>query len=267
MNLKKKLPLKGLIGYRCYMKKKLFYVFGSLILVLLILNIVAMLVIRNFYQDNIPVLAYHIISDNPKDDMEVSTTNFRMQMKYLHDHHFQVLSIDDVIAFKKGEKNFPGKKVAITFDDGSESYYLKALPIMKEYDFPSTNFVITSKINNRGYLSAEQIDKLKEEKLVKLESHSYGLHNREFANSRDYDKYNDDLKKNSQYHFKYYAYPFGISNEEYIKALKENGIEYAFKYAPSHWLNRDEDDYSLSRVPIYNSISYNKFILKLLIKR
>lgn len=249
------------------MKKKFFYIFGCLILVLLMVNITAMFMIKYFYQDNIPILAYHVISDNPSDDMEVSTKNFRRQMKYLHDHHFQVLSIDDVIAFKKGEKKFPGKKVAITFDDGSESYYLKALPIMKEYDFPSTNFVITSKINNPGYLSDEQISKLKEEKLVKLESHSYNLHKREFAKSHDYNLYNDDFKKNSEYHFKYYAYPFGISNKEYIDALKENGVEYAFKYAPSHWMNKDEDDYSLSRVPIYNSTSYNKFIMKLLIKR
>ena len=249
------------------MKKKILY--GSIcgILVLLLINIGMMVLISHSYQDSIPILAYHIISDNPKDDMEVSTDSFRKQMAYLHKHHFRVLSLDEVMQFKKGEKDIKGKKVAITFDDGSESYYLKALPILEEYGFPSTNFIITSKIGSKGYLSQEEIEKLQKNKLVQLESHSYELHHRDIAQSKDYNLYNDDFKKNSDYHFKYYAYPFGISNEEYVRALKDNEIQYAFKYAPSHWMNKEEDNYSLSRVPIYQSTSYNKFILKLLIKR
>ncbi len=249
------------------MKKKLFYIFIIVICFIFLAYFGAKRIINYFYDENIPILAYHVVSDNPKDDMEVSTKSFQKQMKFLHDYHFQVLSMEDVISFKKGEKKYPGKKVAITFDDGSESYYSKALPILKKYGFPSTNFIITSKINQKGYLTTEQIENLKKDNLVRLESHSYKLHNRDIAKSNDYDVYDKDFKYNSDYHFRIYAYPFGISNNEYIKALKDNDFEYAFKYAPSHWLNINDDNYSLSRVPVYNSTSYIKYILKLFIKR
>lgn len=249
------------------MKRKIFYVLLCLLLAISLISICTRIVINHFYDENIPVLAYHVISDNPKSDMEVSTDNFKKQMKYLSTHHFQVLSLDEVMEFKNGNKHFKGRKVAITFDDGSESYYLKALPILKEYGFASTNFIITSRIGQKGYLSEEQVQELKDNKLVNLQSHSYQLHDKNKANSKDYQMYSDDLKQNKKYKFKYYAYPFGITNEEYIKALKDNEIEYAFKYAPSKWLNVHDDNYTLPRVPIYNSTSFIKFVLKLSIKK
>lgn len=224
-------------------------------------------VINDFYDKNVPILAYHVISDDPKSDMEVSTNNFKKQMQFLHDHHFHVMSMKELEDFKKSKDVIKGKKIVITFDDGDESYYTRALPIMEEYHFPSVNFVITSKIGLKNHLTKEQFDELKDNKLVELESHSNLLHHRDKAKSKEYDLYNDDLKSNKEYHFKYYAYPFGITNEEYVSALKDNDIHMAFKYAPSHWMNIDDDDYLLPRVPIYNSTSFFKFILKVLIKR
>ena len=223
--------------------------------------------VDHFYDENIPILAYHGINDDPQDDMEVTSENFEKQMKFLYKHNFKVMSLDEVEEFKMHKKRFKGRKVAITFDDGRESYYTKAVPIMEKYHFPSTNFVITDRIGNKGYLTKEQFEELKKNKLVHLESHSHKLHDHDSARSKDYELYDKDLKKNKDYHFKYYAYPFGISNETYIKALKDNDIHMAFKFSPSHWMNINSDNYTLPRVPIYNSTSYFKFILKVLIKR
>lgn len=249
------------------MKRKEVYIVVLVLLIITIGYFTTQTIINNFYNENIPILAYHVISDKPKNDMEVSTENFKRQMKFLHEHHFQVISLNDVEDFKIHHKHSKGKKVAITFDDGSESYYTKAVPIMEKYNFPSTNFIITERIGNKGYLTEEQIEELKKKKIVSFESHSYKLHDHDSAYSKDYMLYDNDLKKNFEYHFKYYAYPFGISNDEYKKALKDNDIHLAFKYSPSHWLNVNDDDYELPRVPVYNSTSFNKFALKVLIKR
>ena len=249
------------------MKKKIYYVCLSIIIVFILLLVVINRIVAHFYDENIPILAYHVISDYPMNEMEVSTSNFERQMKFLHDFHFRVLSLEEVENYKLGKVKIKGRKVAITFDDGSESYYLKAVPILKRYHFHSTNFVITSKLNTAGYLSTEEYEELKNDDLVDLQSHSHSLHNREHAKCNDYREYYDDLNKNRDYNYKYYAYPFGISNSEYIKALKDNNIQMAFKYAPSKWLNVHDDNYVLPRVPIYNSTSFFKFILKLLIKR
>ena len=248
------------------MKKKVGIVL-VLLLALCFISIGVKSFIDNSYNENIPILAYHIISDNPKNDMEVSTKNFKRQMKFLHNHGFKVMSLDDVEKFKRGEKRFKGRKVAITFDDGWGSYYSKAVPILEEYSFPSTNFIITGQIDKEEYLTSEQISELRKNKLVSLESHSKNLHNKKVAYSEDYQQYDEDFKENKEYNFKYYAYPFGIKNDEYVKALKNNDMKLAFRYAPSHWMNVNSDDYDLPRVPLYNSKSFYKFVLKVLIKR
>ncbi len=224
-------------------------------------------IILGFYNQNIPVLAYHVISDKPKNDLEVSTKNFEKQMKFLYDHNFDVMSLKDVERYKRDKKFTKRKKVVITFDDGDESYYLKAFPILKKYSFPSTVFLITSRIGKKGYITSDELKILKDNKLSDIESHSYNLHNHDAAYSKNYKLYNDDMQKNKDYNFKYYAYPFGINNEVYKKALKDNGFKMSFKFSPSHWLNVNDDDYELPRVPIYNSTSLFKFVMKVLIKR
>ena len=249
------------------MKRKEVLIIASILLIFAIGYFSLEKILDHFYDDNIPILAYHEISDHPKSDMEVTPENFEKQMKFLYNHNFKVMNLDEVEDFKKHKERFKGKKVAITFDDGKESYYTKAVPILEKYHFQSTLFVITDRIDDKSYITKEQFEELKKNKLVFLESHSYKLHDHDSAKSNDYELYDKDLKKNKDYQFKYYAYPYGISNENYIKALKDNDIHMAFKYSPSHWMNTESDNYTLPRVPVYNSTSYLKFILKVLIKR
>ena len=57
-----------------------------------------------------------------------------------------------------------------------------------------------------------------------------------------------------------------ISNDNYADALKNNNYKLAFLYAPSKWSNRDQNDYKITRIPIYKSNSLLKFIIKVIIK-
>ena len=50
-------------------------------------------------------------------------------------------------------KNF----YALTIDDVSESIYLNAFPLLKEYAIPFTLFVNTSLLGTRGYINKEQL--------------------------------------------------------------------------------------------------------------
>jgi len=247
------------------MKKKLKKILLITFFLILILIIGIIIFIKTSFNNNIPILAYHAVVENPQNDMEVSIENFEYQMKYLSDNNYTALSLDEFYEWKKGNIDIKGKKVIITFDDGSESYYENALLILEKYNLKSVNFLINSRINKNGYLSEEDIKVLKENPLVELENHSYNLHNHDNAYGEDYNIYNDDLKKISEKEYQYYAYPFGISNDEYKKALKDNGYKLAFKYSPSKWANKKQDDYEVRRVPVYNSTSKLKFKLKVLL--
>ncbi|MFP3513608.1 polysaccharide deacetylase family protein, partial [Peribacillus sp. SIMBA_075] len=75
--------------------------------------------------------------------------------------------------------------VLITFDDGYESYYTEAFPIMREYGFPSVNFAIAGRIrdvaerkrvNMTTPLSRQQVNEMIASGLADVASHTYSLH-------------------------------------------------------------------------------------------
>lgn len=60
----------------------------------------------------------------------------------------------------------------MTFDDGLESVYRDALPILKKYSIPFCIFVITEKIGQSGYLSEVQLKELDQCHLCTLGAHT-----------------------------------------------------------------------------------------------
>lgn len=244
------------------MKKKL--IIFCILLIIIILSI--FIYINLSFNPNIPVLAYHDVLKNPTNETDVDIDNFKKQMKYLYKHNYKTLSLNEFYDWKNGKK-IKGKKILLTFDDGNESFYTKVLPILEKYNFKATIFVIGSAIDAKGYLSTNQIiDLNKNHKNIDVESHSYNLHIEEAARSNNYDIYNNDMKINSKNNYKYYAYPFGIRNDNYIKALKDNNYKMAFIYSPSKWTNRKQNNYIVTRVPIYKNNSLFKFKIKVSVK-
>ncbi len=82
------------------------------------------------------VLCYHRINelDIDKNCLAVSEENFRSHLKWLKDNYV-LLSADE-------DWNITSKDgVVVTFDDGYEDFYSKALPILKELDVPATVFI------------------------------------------------------------------------------------------------------------------------------
>lgn len=47
--------------------------------------------------------------------------------------------------------------VSITFDDGWESVYTKAVPVLRQYGFHTTQYIITDDFDNPSYLSVAQL--------------------------------------------------------------------------------------------------------------
>lgn len=240
------------------MKKILLIIFTIIVSLFLFINIY----IYNSFNNNIPILAYHDVLKNPVYDTDVSIENFENQMEYLYKHNYKTLSLDEFYDWKKG-KNIKGKKVLITFDDGYESFYTKVVPILEKYDFKAIVFVVENNVDVDKYLSNKQINDLKNNhKNMDVQAHSYDLHIMDKAKSNNYDIYNNDMKKNSNKKYNYYAYPYGMASNNYIKALKDNNYKMAFLFAPGKWANRNQDDYKITRVPVYKPNSLFRFKLK-----
>lgn len=98
---------------------------------------------RRLTRGNVVILMYHgLISNNEQMDAWTLVTedSFEQQMAYLS-KHCEVVSLQQAI--KGNSRSGSRKRAVITFDDGYESNYSLAYPILKKYGFPATIFVAT----------------------------------------------------------------------------------------------------------------------------
>ncbi len=84
-----------------------------------------------------PIFAYHMVDPRFSVGLtRVTPRQFEKQINFLLDHDFQILTISDYLALENREKT-----VAITFDDGYESVFTYAFPILKMLNLPASVFV------------------------------------------------------------------------------------------------------------------------------
>src|SRR5437667_466108 len=90
------------------------------------------------------IFCYHRLVDKIRyPGTEITPAAFEAQMKELKDKGITVISMQDLLAWKRGEKNIPPRCAVVTFDDGWKSQYEVAWPIMKKYGYPFTLFIYT----------------------------------------------------------------------------------------------------------------------------
>jgi peptidoglycan/xylan/chitin deacetylase (PgdA/CDA1 family) len=113
----------------------------------------------------VPILMYHYVSELPADaddvrtDLTISPDLFRAHMEALFYQGYTPISLYDLDnALLTGEQ-LPPKPVVLTFDDGYIDHYTNVFPVLEEYGFTGTFFIITSTADeaNPAYVSWAQI--------------------------------------------------------------------------------------------------------------
>ena len=133
----------------------------------------------------VPVLLYHHlvpggIVENDSGSV-ISVEDFREQMEWLARNGFSTLSLEELAGFVAGEPKAPARSVMITFDDGYDSVYLHAYPVLKTLNLKAAVFLIGSRIGmpahgNRGHLTWEQVKEMQGSGLVEFGSHTFDGH-------------------------------------------------------------------------------------------
>src|SRR5437867_11185161 len=123
------------------------------------------------------IFCYHLLVDKVRyPGTEITPAAFEAQMKELKDRGITVISMQDLLAWKRGEKNIPPRCAVITFDDGYKSQYEVAWPIMKKYGYPFTMFIYTEgvrggSLGGGGAITWEQLADMRDNG-VDIEAHS-----------------------------------------------------------------------------------------------
>ncbi len=115
-----------------------------------------------------PVLMYHYISTPPEDadvyrqDLSVTPEDFRAQMAYLAAGGYTPVSLYDLNMALRWGTPLPPRPVVLTFDDGYRDFYENAFPILQEFGFRATVFVITARLDagDPAYLTWAQTREL-----------------------------------------------------------------------------------------------------------
>jgi peptidoglycan/xylan/chitin deacetylase (PgdA/CDA1 family) len=104
------------------------------------------------------IFCYHRLVDKVRyPGTEITPAAFEAQMKELKDHGITVISMQDLLAWKRGEKNIPPRCAVITFDDGWKSQYEVAWPMLKKFGYPVTMFIYTEGVRGGSLGGGEAI--------------------------------------------------------------------------------------------------------------
>lgn len=138
------------------------------------------------------ILSYHEIADKSEtldSTYAVTPSNFDQQIRWLMENGYHFIGIDDILKYRKSGKTLPNKAVLITFDDGYQSVYANAYPVLKKYRIPAVIALVGSWLQAKEnvdfnkhiiprskFLSQQEIKEMVGSGLVEVASHSYDSH-------------------------------------------------------------------------------------------
>jgi peptidoglycan/xylan/chitin deacetylase (PgdA/CDA1 family) len=107
----------------------------------------------------VPILLYHHIGFSLQGDTVyyVSPDAFDKQMNLLYQWGYRTLSVELLVKAIKEGAELPPKPILLTFDDGSETIYENALPILQRYSFTGVSYIVYNYVGIRNYMNADQI--------------------------------------------------------------------------------------------------------------
>lgn len=195
----------------------------------------------------IPVLCYHQLRNwKPTDsktakDYIVQENDFREQMKMLADSGYHTILPDELYQYLNENTPLPTKPIMLTFDDTDLDQYTLAAPQMKKYGFKGVFFIMTVSLGRPHYMTKDNVKELSDDGNV-IASHTWDHHNVKKYQGQDWvtqiDKPTKKLEEITGKPIKYFAYPFGLWNEQAIPELKKRGFVAAFQLSEK----RDQTD-------------------------
>jgi len=223
---------------------------------------------------SLPILMYHHVKPltGREDQMQIGLTttdqSFANQLKVLRDNGYQTFFAGEIPDLLAGKMLASQQSVALTFDDGYDDFYNFAFPLLKEYQFKATVYIIYNAINAPGYLTENQIKEMVASGLVEIGSHTLDHVDLKKASSAEARRQivlsKNQLEARFKIKVKTFAYPFGYFKPETISLVKTTGYTSAVSVIPGDIQTKD-NLFSLPRLRPKNLMG-EKFKVELLQK-
>ena len=213
-------------------------------------------------------IMYHRFEENKYPSTNIRINDFKSHLEIIKKNEIKFINPSNFE--EELINNIKQRKLLLTIDDGYQSFYEKAWPILKDFKIPFILFVSTREVGKRGYMSWENIREIEKYDFVEIGNHS---HTHEYLIDFTNEEIRKDLtnslnifKKELGKNSNFFSYPFG----EYSTDLKKIVVDLGFKYAfgqHSGVVDQTKNYFEMPRFPInekYGEIERFKTILKTL---
>ncbi len=211
---------------------------------------------------------YHRFEENKYPSTNIRINDFKEHLEMIKMNDIKFVNPANFEEELKINKN--KRKLLLTIDDGYQSFYDKAWPLLRESKIPFILFISTREVGKKGYMSWDNIKEIEKYDFVEIGNHS---HSHDYLIDFTDDEIKNDLKKSINIfekqlgkNSKFFSYPFG----EYSTSLKNIVIDLGYKYAfgqHSGVVDQTKNFFEMPRFPInekYGEIERFKTILKTL---
>lgn len=244
------------------LKNIVFLLFSLILLCLVSVGLYNMTHDRKEREMAVPVLMYHHINETVSDGSNISPQRFKEHMIALKENGYNTITDHELYDYLQENKPLPSNPILITFDDGYQSNYTYAYPILKELGMKATIHLITSRVVDEENLYPLETPKLSWEEVknsqdvFSFQGHTHDAH---FKGKNEKGKLRGfitgtmqiDGKLETEKEFKdrllkdlttskqmieekigkeviAFAYPFGDYTKDTIEVVKKAGYKMAF---------------------------------------
>jgi peptidoglycan/xylan/chitin deacetylase (PgdA/CDA1 family) len=213
---------------------------------------------------SVPVLMYHVINPPPANakfpGLYVPAGEFSAQMQALKAAGWHAVTLDQLQAYwTRGVPLGPGKPIVLTFDNGYQSQFTNAMPVLKRMGWVGDEMIQLDFINltSQGGLSDGQVRGLL---AAGWELDTQGLTHYDLITASPTKLHAEIANARQQLHRRYgvpvdwFAYPSGHYNDTVISALKDAGFLGSMTVIPG-WAARSDDPFRLPRLRVLGGTS------------
>jgi peptidoglycan/xylan/chitin deacetylase (PgdA/CDA1 family) len=223
----------------------------------------------------VPVLMYHVISHPPAGapfpGLYVSSAEFAAQMRALKHAGWHAVTLDQVEAsWTKGVPLGRGKPIVVSFDNGYESQYTKALPVLRKLHWVADeNIQLTGLPPSQGGLTTRQVKGLID---AGWELDTQGISHADLValtpSELRYQVATARRRLRRQYHVpvNWFCYPSGHYDAAVIDEVRAVGFVGSTTVVPG-WAAPSSNPYRLPRLRVLGGTSPTALLLNLALIR
>ncbi|HSL41869.1 MAG TPA: polysaccharide deacetylase family protein [Anaerolineales bacterium] len=214
----------------------------------------------------VPILLYHHIGFSLQGETVyyVSPESFDQQMSLLYQWGYKTISVELLVQAITQGAQLPPKPVILTFDDGSESTYATAMPIMQRYGLTGVSYIVLNYLGIPRYMSTDQIRSLH---AAGWEIGSHGLSHVELTTQPR--KHEAEVIESRRRLEKFlgvpvtsFAYPYGVYDDDSLIYVRDAGYIAAMGLG-NETLQSSKNLFYLSRQPVRGTDDLKAFSLLL----